>query len=376
MRRWTLCFAMALICLASPAFAQGAAEFELNGLRFNYVLLGFLPVPAGADLEFHFPLSGGLLFSLRAAGGYEDRLILRDDTNGSPIAKPASFNAGSQTSWFDWPNAEIDSGLIYRLPGPTAAGIKTEVFGLGRGRWESNSPGLSTAYFPDAQGLLAFSFIGGIGADAVVKKPSRMMSGWAGEVSFEASPSFLALSGGTDFTRFSGFLKGYLPLYSSGADDLKAFSLYGAAYLTGDYAMGSKIPLYVLTSFGGRALRDGLGDSIRGYQGWGYEATTKAEASFDLRLVGPSLFKVAGLRPMAYLFGDAGYFAGLYDCPSIADKDGLIFSAGGGLALDILDFAYLGLRAGYKFPVDDPLYSTYFPGGERFFWGITFLLHF
>jgi hypothetical protein len=79
---------------------------------------------------------------------------------------------------------------------------------------------------------------------------------------------------------------------------------------------------------------------------------------------------------MAYVFGDAGYFAGLYDCPSIADKDGLIFSAGGGLALDILDFAYLGLRAGYKFPVDDPLYSTYFPGGERFFWGITFLLHF
>jgi hypothetical protein len=375
MRRWTLCFTIVLLCLVSPAFAQGSTEFELNGVRFNNALLGFLPVPTGADLEFHVPLSGGLLFSLRAAGGYEDRLILRDDSNGSPIAKPASFNAGAQTAWFDWPNAEIDSGLIYRFTDFATAGIKAEVFGLGRGRWESNSPGLSTAYFPDAKGLLAFSFLGGIGADAVVKQPSRM-SGWAGEASFEAAPSFLAVSGGTDFSRFSGFLKGYLPLYSSGADDLKAFSLYGAAYLTGDYAMGSKIPLYVLTGFGGRALRDGLGDSIRGYQGWGYEATTKAEASIDLRLVGPSLFKVASLRPIAYVFGDAGYFSGLYDCPSIADKDGLIFSTGGGLALDILDFAYLGLRAGYKFPVDDPLYATYFPGGERFFWGITFLLHF
>ena len=376
MRKWILCAAIVAFCLASPIFAQDSMEFALNGVRFNNVLLGFLPVPAGVDVEFHFPLAQGLLFSLRAAGGYEDRLILRNDLTGSPIAKPASFNAGAQTSWFDWPNAEVDTGLIYRLPGLAAAGVKAEIFGLGRGRWEMNSPGLLANRFPDASGLLAFSLLGGIGVDAVVKKPSRMMSGWAGEASFETAPTFLALAGGTDFSRFSGFLKGYLPLYSSSADDLKAFSLYGAAYLTGDYAMGTKIPLYVLTSFGGRALRDGVGDSIRGYQGWGYEATAKAEASFDLRLVGPSIFKVAGLRPIGYLFGDAGYYSGLYDCPAIADKDGLLFSAGGGIALDILEFAYLGLRAGYKFPIGDALYDTYFPGGKQFFWGITFFLHF
>ena len=376
MAKWIMCAMLAVLCLAPPVFAQGPTEFELVGVRFNNVLLGFLPLPAGADVEFRFPLSGGLLFSLRAAGGYEDRLILRNDANGSPIAKPASFNTGAQTAWFNWPNAEVDSGLIYRFPGLAGRGIVAELFGLGRGRWELNSPGLAASYFPDAQGLLAFSLLGGIGVDAVVKKPSRMMSGWAGEASFEAAPSCFAISGGTDFSRFSAFLEGYLPLYSTGADDLNAISLYGAAYLTGDYAMGSKIPLYVLTGFGGRYLRDGLGDSIRGYQGWGYEATTKVEASFDLRLVGPSLFRVPSLRPIAYLFGDAGYYAGLYDCPAVSDKDGLIFSAGGGLALDILDFAYLGLRAGYKFPVDDPLYQYYFPGGEKFFWGITFLLHF
>ncbi|MCX7026559.1 MAG: hypothetical protein NT061_03515 [Spirochaetes bacterium] len=364
----------ATVFVAAPLGAAGL-EFELNGVRFNNVLLGVLPVPTGADLEFHIPLSGGLLFSLRAAGGYEDRLILRDDVTGAPVVQPASFAAGTQTTWFDWPNAELDSGLIFRFPGLAAAGVKAEVFGLARGRWESNSPGLSTARFPDAQGLLTLSLLGGVGVDAVVKEPSRMMTGWAGEASFETSPSFLALSGGTDFSRFSAFLEGYLPLYSSDIDDLKAFSLYGAAYLTGDYAMGSKIPLYVLTGFGGRKLRDGLGDSIRGYQSWGYEAAMKAEASFDLRLVGPSLFRVPGLRPIAYLFGDAGWFGGLYDC-TVADKNGLIFSAGGGAALDILDFAYLGLRAGCKFPVDDPLYFSYFPDLEKFFWGITFLLHF
>ncbi|PKL05900.1 MAG: hypothetical protein CVV53_07110, partial [Spirochaetae bacterium HGW-Spirochaetae-9] len=149
-------------------------------------------------------------------------------------------------------------------------------------------------------------------------------------------------------------------------------------YLTADAAAGKAIPLYVLTSFGGRELRDGLGSSIRGYRGWGYEAARKAEASFELRLVGPGLFGVASLRPMAYVFGDAGWFGGLYDCPDAAtggDKDGWIFSAGAGAAIDILDFAYMGLRAGWKFPIDDPLYATYF-GSEKFFWGITFLLHF
>ncbi|MFA6366551.1 MAG: hypothetical protein WCX13_05140, partial [Candidatus Hydrogenedentales bacterium] len=152
-----------------------------------------------------------------------------------------------------------------------------------------------------------------------------------------------------------------------------------AGYLTGDYAGGSEIPLYVLTSFGGRAIRDGLGDSIRGYRTWGYEATTKAEASFDLRFIGPGLFGLAGLRPMAYVFGDAGYFDGLYKCPDAAtggDKDGLIFSAGAGAAINVFDFAQIGARAGYKFPVDDPLYAAYTPSGERFFWNITFLLHF
>ena len=247
---------------------------------------------------------------------------------------------------------------------------------MARGRYEGNSPILSAAYFPDAQGLLAISILGGIGVDKVEKSPSRSKSGYAGELSFEYAPQALAFLGGTDFYRASANLEGYLPIFSMGKSDLDAISIYAAGYLAVDYAGGSKIPLYVLTSFGGRLLRDGLGDSIRGYQPWGYEATTKAEASFDLRLVGPGLFGIEGLRPIAYFFGDAGYYDGLYDCPAIADKNGLIFSAGAGAALDIFDFAYLGARAGYKFPVDDPLYSTYFPSGKQFFWNITFLLHF
>ncbi|HEY9054193.1 MAG TPA: hypothetical protein VIO60_05180 [Rectinemataceae bacterium] len=374
LRLWcAACFALVFAAgsLGADPASQGIG-FSLNGVRFNNAILGGLPLPAGADIELRFPLSSsGLLFSLRLAGGYEDRLILRDD-DADPIAKPAALGA----NWFNWPNAQVDAGPVYSMALAGGGGARLEAFFLARGRWELNSSSLSTAHFPDSRGLLGVSALAGAGVDAVMKDPSRMLSGWGGEVSFEAAPSFLSFQGGNDFYRLSGFLEGYLPLYSSSEDDLRAISLYAAGYLAGDWAFGSSIPLYVLTSFGGRKLRDGLGDSIRGYQGWGYEASAKAEASFDLRLVGPSLFKVAGLRPIAYIFGDAGWYGGLYDCPSLADSDGILFSAGAGAALDILDFAYLGLRAGWRFTIGDPLFPIYEPGGEAFFWGISFLLHF
>ena len=373
-------FAMviALCCLIGTPLSAGAAgmEFALNGVRFNGALLGFLPVPTGADIELRFPVMGdSLLYTIRVAGGFEDRLILRDDSDGSPMAKPASF---PDPYWFHWPNAEVDTGILYRLL-PEDAGPKVELFVLARGRWESNSADLSTAYFPDAQGLLSLSFLGGIGVDAVEMSTSRLKSGYEGEISFEYAPAALAFSGNTDFYRATATIEGYLPLFSAGKSDLDTVSIFAAGYLAGDYAGGSEIPLYVLTSFGGRAIRDGLGDSIRGYRTWGYEATSKAEASFDLRFIGPGLFGLAGLRPMAYVFGDAGYFDGLYKCPDAAtggDKNGLIFSAGAGAAINVFDFAQIGARAGYKFPLDDPLYAVYTPGGERFFWNITFLMHF
>lgn len=375
MSKRVLAIVIALCCLGFAPLAAAAEgfEFALNGVRFNGAILGGIPVPTGVDVDLRLPIAGeGLLFTLRLAGGYEDRLILRDAGNGSPLQKPASFD---NAQWFNWPNVETDAGVLYRIL-PGGAGPKVELFALARGRYESNSPSLSAAYFPDAQGLFALSALGGVGVDAVRSSQRRLKSGFAGEASFEYAPAALSFLSGTDFYRASASLEGYLPLYTSGKDDLEAVSVYAAGYLAGDYAGGSEIPLYVLTSFGGRLLRDGLGDSIRGYQPWGYEATTKVEASFDLRFVGPALFKIAGLRLIAYIFGDAGYFDGLYKAPSVADKNGLIFSAGAGAALDIFDFAYIGLRAGYKFPADDPLYATYFPGGEKFFWGITFLLHF
>ncbi len=360
------------LTLALPLAAQGL-EFRFNGVRFNNAILGFLPVPVGADIEFSLPLDdSGLSYSLRLAGGYEDRLILRDDADGSPLAKPASFDAAH---WFYWPNVQVDMGFLYDL-NPGNRGPEAEIFALARGRYESNSPGLGTAVFPDASELLALSFLGGLEISTVENSVRRQLDGYSGEISMEWAPKVLGFKGGSDFFRISANLAGYLPLFSLGEDEIKAVSAYLGAFATADSVWGDHIPLYALTSFGGRYLRSGLGTSVRGFQPWGYETAVKAAASLELRLVGPGLFGMANLRPMTYLFADAGVFSRLYASPG-AEKDGFLASGGGAVALNILDFAYLGLRAGLKYAEADPLHDTvYFTDKERFFWDVTFLLHF
>lgn len=364
---------LALFTAAETSWAEDSASevhFSFNGVKLNSALLGGLPLPTGADIGLEIPLGDTLSASVRAAGGFEDRMILRSDSDGSPAAKPDAFDGAL---WFHWPNAQVDAGLVFR-PAAEGGAFSPALFSSLRARYEKNLTSLSTTFFSDAKGLTALSFIAGAGVDTVEKDIRRSKSGYAAEVSGEYAPAALGFSGKTDFFRISASAEAYLPLSSWGADDLSAVSLYAAGYATVDAAWGSSIPLYVLTSFGGRDLRSGLGSSVRGYRGWGYEAATKAAASLELRLAGPGLFGQAGVRPLAYLFGDSGAFDRLVRAPG-ADS-GLIASAGAGAALDLFDFVYLGARAGLRLPFDDPLQSVYFPGGETFFWNITFLLHF
>lgn len=366
-----------MMCLAAGSVAAEGFEFAFNGIRLNGAILGSLPVPTGVDLTARLPLAQGLLYSLRIAGGYEDRMILREDSlgssNGAPIAEPTAMGK----NWFHWPNFQVDTGIIYRIgKAQNEKAPVPELFLLARGRYENNSSGFSTSLFSDANGLTSLSFLAGAGIDTVKLDAARVKHGFAGELSFEYAPAIFAFAGGADFHRASGYLEGYLPLASNGQEGNKAMSLYAAGYLTADYAGGAGIPLNVLTSFGGRQPRNGLGSSIRGYQAWGYEAATKAEASLELRAVGPAFLGLPWLRPLAYVFGDAGYYGGLYKAPApLTDASGLILSAGAGVAVDLLDFAYVGVRAGLRLTPNDPLSLVYLGSGS-FFWNIAFLLHF
>ena len=373
MRKTAIITLVLMLCMVMGNVAAEGFEFAFNGIRLNGALLSFLPVPTGVDVGIRLPLAPGLLYSVRVAGGYEDRMILRDDTDGTPIAEPTALGS----TWFNWPNFQLDTGVLYRLGTASGAkGIPLELFLLARGRYEVNASGFSTSVFSDAGGLATVSLLAGAGIDIVKTDAERVKHGFAGEMSIEYAPSLFSILGSADYYRASGYLEGYLPLVSNGKKEAQALSVYAAGYLTADYAGGSSIPLHVLTSFGGRLPRSGLGSSIRGYQAWGYEASTKAEASLEIRAVGPAFFGIPWFRPIAYVFGDAGYYGGLYKAASpFADESGLILSTGAGIAIDLLDYAFVGLRAGFRLPVDDPLYPIYF-GTDYFFWNIAFLLHF
>lgn len=358
-----------------PVFASGV-EFSFIGVRLNGSIISGIPLPVGVDAEIRVPVAGKLLFTFRLAGGYEDRYILRDNT-GLPVMKPAVKDG---LNWFEWPNLESDAGLVYRLSDKASdgSGRRMEVFALGRFRWEGSQSSLSTDIFKDANGLVAFSAIAGLGANNVRVDETRMRSGYSGEVSLEYAPPVFAILGGTDFFRANIKTTGYQPLVSLGdaSRPLARSSVYAAWMATADWVSGKNLPHYALTGFGGRELRGGIGRSVRGYQNWGYESPLKAAMSAEVRAVGPAIFGVASLRPMAYIFGDSGFFSGLYKAGTLEQQGGIVFSSGAGLNLGLLDFAYLGARAGYRFPVTDPLGSYYYDSGSRFFWDITFLLHF
>lgn len=367
---------------ASGAFARGL-EFRVNGIGMNSAIIPGFGLPTGLDAEIQVPLGlSRFFFTARLAGGYEDRYLLRDVDTGEPLARPALPDA---KNWFMFPNANGDVGLAWRFTEKedSGQGYKSELFALGRFRWELNQTELealdgAAQLFYDLHGLMAASVIAGVGVDGVYRDEARMRSGYAGELSIEYAPRLFAIAGGTDFVRASIKTEGYLPLLSigDGADARKRISVYAAWMATGDWVTGQNIPLYALTSFGGRHLRGGIGKSIRGYQAWGYESPLKAAMSAEIRAVGPALFGLPSLRPMIYAFGDCGIFSGLYRAAELSDKGGILFSTGAGFNLGLFDFAYLGLRAGFRFPVQDPLGSIYYTEGSRFFWDVSLKLHF
>ncbi|MBL8965987.1 MAG: hypothetical protein JNG85_03195, partial [Spirochaetaceae bacterium] len=223
------------------------------------------------------------------------------------------------------------------------------------------------------------SIILGAAYDSTESDSRRVKNGVKAEASGEWGPGALnAGFGPTDFHRFTLKAAAYQPLFSvgqAGNPELNLFSAYLAGFASFDYAGGDAIPLYVRQSFGGRDLRDSLGDCVRGYPSRSYDAALKTVANGEVRLVGPALFNTPWLVPIVYGFCDAGYYAGFPESSAKAEASGTILSAGGGFALDVLDFAYIGVSLGSKFPGSDALYAVY---GETdaFFFSVEFLLHF
>lgn len=355
----------ALAALVSLAGADdGDLSFGVEGVR---VFNGF--IPSGGDVSLTY--TGLDLFEqgvtklfLKVGGGYEDMSLVRDELTGDPFLADENGNEYRSPN-FQWELAFIQ-GLARRVDG----GNLVEAFAFYRGRYDIYQNTLSDLVFADVRGLFGTSVMGGVSYDAVVKNGHKQKDGLYAEATAEWGPGFM--NAVTDFWRVSAQARYFLPIYDLPHEGGNLFNVYAGAFAGVDYSDGDSVPIYVNQSFGGRSLRDSLGNCVRGY-GWNkYDSALKAVLNAEIRLVGPAL-GLPDIVPVLFFFADGGFYDGFRESASYADENGFLASTGAGLAIDVFGFAQLSFIGGVRL-VDDDVEYGYVPAD--YFTGIKFFLHF
>jgi hypothetical protein len=354
---------MAVACVI-PTFAQEHDfVFKFEGpRRYNSY------IPSGADLSLTYTglspyPAGDTKVRLLAGGGYENGILLRDPANGDP------WDADADGLAFDTPNFQWGLAFIQGLSRRADGDNLVEIFAEYRSRYDIHSnEGQPDAVFADMHGLFGNSVMGGVSYDSRERNAHNAIRGAYAEASAEWGPGFVNAS--TDFWRVSGQLRGFLPVFDLPSDDGNLFSAYLAGFAGVDLSDGEAVPMYVNESFGGRELRDSLGDCVRGYPDKSYDSSFKSVANVELRLLGPTL-GLDSIVPVLYGFFDAGWYSGFSGSANYSSASGMLASTGGGAAIDFAGAVQLGAYAGMTL-VDA---SLYYPK-EAFFWSVMLFSHF
>ncbi len=284
-------------------------------------------------------------------GGYE-RLSYYRDSSGALVA-PRDLAPGGPLEGKDpgfvrmeiaW-RAGIDQGLAWNERTKTNL---VEAFAFYRGRVDSNriSPGqlLYDSTLADRAGILLNSIVAGLAYDDVLADTHhKTLSGITGEISAEWGPRlfFNTLVGDSDFVRFNGTFRWFLPLYDMKPDvPVNFFSVYLGERFSVDYALGlaAPVPLYIRQTFGGRGNQViGLGKAVRGVDEGSLDTNLKAVNSLEVRANLPA-FMNPDIVPGFLFFWDLGYFNQVGESGFTgAAGAGVVSSAGGGIFLDFLD---------------------------------------
>ncbi|MBN1798950.1 MAG: BamA/TamA family outer membrane protein [Spirochaetales bacterium] len=287
-------------------------------------------------------------------GGYENigyfrtpdgRLYDGDEPGYDPETSPYYWRAGGRFDvgmaqgliWNDKINKNgLEYFLFYRLR-----------FNMHMQEEDSASPQLMYEISRDDEdGSLQNSIFTGVSWDDIDNShPHRFKSGTYAEASAEWGPEFFLndIFGRADFFRISFLAKAFLPLWDLNPQyPVNVLSMYLGVNIRLDYAFGSYLPLNVLNTFGGRKSIGGLGFALRGYEDYRYDAPFKVVANIELRTNLPAVI-LPNLIPGILVFFDSGY----YDFIDVNEK-GLLFSAGAGIYITLLDVSSL-------------VFYTYFP---------------
>jgi hypothetical protein len=294
-------------------------------------------------------------------GGYEWMNYYRD-SSGALIA-PGALASG--------PLVGMDPTFV-RIEGAWRLGIaqgfawnertktnRVESFLFYRGRINSNQqlPNelLSVANIPDRDGIFLNVLQAGFAYDDLVYDlRHKIKDGFSAEVSAEWGPSFFfnTLLGDSDFLRFNGTLRWFVPIYDIAPDrPTNLISFYFGEFLQVDYAMplsDAPVPLYVRQTFGGRSQNTGLGSSVRGVDTGSLDTNLKAVNSVELRMNLPALW-LRDLVPGLVAFWDIGYYDQMGETGVAAPAPaGVVTSTGLGVSIDLLDLGTVAAYVAYR----------------------------
>jgi hypothetical protein len=340
-----------VLMVQGAVFAQASETPDAD--RFPFVF-DIAPVLWGLDLGVGYrglALIPGTdtIFWVYGGGAFEGRTFVRMP-DGALItgAAPAGvvpgedifYNRGS-ARW----QLGIAQGLLWN---PRVGSNLLEAFVFYRGRYDSNFQDdagqlIFSSLIPDRFGIILNSVLAGFSwADVLFDARNRTRSGISAELTGEwGSPIFINTTEGFyNYLRFNLTARGFLPVFDAAPSArINLFSVYIGDFVSLDYALGSSVPLHIRQSFGGLDPRTGLGGALRGINSGSLDTNLKVVNNFEIRANLPALW-IQDIVPGILVYWDTGAYAqvgeGIGDIPY-----GFVTSVGGGVYLDIFDFAGL-----------------------------------
>jgi hypothetical protein len=379
---WLAAALLLLAVLPAAAQEQPASPFffRLEGLR-RYFAWGQDLIPTGVDVTLGYrlpPWFEGVDTILQATvgGGYAGLKTFRDTDYTPNVPEPTGPTADPAGNLeFNSPNLQWQVGIRQGiLPNTDLHRNLLEAFLFYRGRydrylggrhyWGSDDATIAAIEAShdtwqadyqgnDARGIFGNSFLAGLAFDDLrFDRRSKAYEGTYAEASVELSPYFPSVMGASDFWRVNFSTKTFWILYEGRPEREKNWlTIYAGSYLSVDYADARRqMPMYVMQSFGGTELRDGLAGSVRGFEDSSWDTQLKVVHNFDLRFNLPVIYSTGDrdLLPGIVMYFDMGYGKWYWGDPAHT-PGGFLGSTGIGLFLDL--FGFLSVHGYANFPL-------------------------
>jgi hypothetical protein len=287
-----------------------------------------------------------------AGGGYEGEHYYRD-ANGNLLA-PGSISSSADPAFNRIEGAwrlGIEQGFAWN---PRISANLLEGFLFYRGRYDLNEPAggalltqPSLSVLPDRDSSFLNTLQLGLAYDDLRVSKHRTRDGVSAETTAEWGPSFLfnTIRGDSDFVRFNANFTWFIPLYDAAPDrPLNLFSVYLGDSVSADYAIGlngTRVPLYVRQTFGGREQDIALGAQVRGVDKGAYDTNLKAVNNLEVRVNLLALpmpdfasWLVPYVVPGVLVYFDSGLYDQVGEPGIISPASGFAASTGAGVFVE------------------------------------------